>query len=79
VDHDILGLDRGEAIPPEIPDALGKPGGIGREQKIGPLIGDQLLDIDQTDEALGNEDIFRRNFKLVGQEFEQVISRFCIR
>ncbi len=51
VDDDVLGADGGETVAAEIADALGEARRVGREQQVRPVVDDQLLQIDQAEDA----------------------------
>ena len=53
VDNDVFLPDRRKAIPAEIPDSLWKARIVGRENKIGALVDDQLLGVVETENAVG--------------------------
>ncbi len=68
VNDDVLGLNGGEAIAAEVTDPLGKARDIGLELEVGTVIGDQLIDIDQTEKSLQAIDVLLRHPQLLGHE-----------
>ena len=80
VDDDVLVPDRGEAVAAKIADALGKAGGEGREEQIGPLVQDELPDFAQGDQPVLRRTSRRsetREFR--HQELPQVLGHVGIR
>ena len=68
VDDDVLGADGGEAVAAEIADAFGEARRVGREQQVRPVIDDQLLEIDDAEQAVGHVDLVGRGASLVGDQ-----------
>ena len=73
VDDDVLGADRGEAVAAEIADALGKARRVGREQQVRPVVHDQLLQIDDAENAVGDMRLVRRGAEFGGDQSAQFL------
>ena len=61
MDDDVLGADGGEAVAAEVEDAFGKARRVGREQQVGPVVDDQLLEVAQAQQAVHHEDLPARS------------------
>src|SRR6516164_10202606 len=72
VDDDVLLPDRGETIPAEIPDTLGKASVIGGENEVGALVDDQLLGVVETEDPIAGEDVRWGGVEPFHQEAAQI-------
>ena len=68
VDDDVLGADGGEAVPGEVPDALGEAGGVGREEQVRPVVHDELAEVGGAQDAVVDDDLVAGDGFLVDLE-----------
>ncbi len=73
VDDDVLGSDRGEAVAAEVADALREARRVGREQQVGAVIDDQMSQIGDAQEAVGDMGLVRRGAGLGGHQGTQLL------
>ena len=65
---DVLGADRREAVAAEIADPLGEARHVGREQQVGAVVDDQLLDVDDADQPVMLLHLGLLDVELVGDQ-----------
>src|SRR5208283_4170811 len=72
VNNKILGADRRETIAVEIADAFRRPGYIGRENKVGSVVDNKLLEIGDALKTMLEVDLVGVRLNLGGNQRPQV-------
>ena len=73
MDDDVLGADRGEAVAAEVADAFWEARRVRREQQIGTVIDDQLPQIGDAQDAVGDMGLVRGGAGLGGDQGAQFV------
>ena len=63
VDNDVLGTDRREAVAAEVADAFGEARRVWREQQVRPIVHDQLAQVRDAEDAVGDMRLVRARAK----------------
>ena len=72
MNNDILGANGSEAIAAEIQDAFGEARRIGREQKIRPVIHNQLRQIRKPKQPIHHKNFRSRRIQFLGNEIKNI-------
>ncbi len=78
VDDDVLRLDGGEAVAAEIADPLGKARIVWGEEQVRPLVDDQLLGVDEAEDAVVAKDVALGGVELLGEEAVETVRHAVI-